>query len=214
MRSATENVLESGGFDPEAHCVLELIWPSSEGRGFHAEERSHKSRIRHHDTDHGHIGGARMPVGVAHGCQRRRDHHRRPRPEIRPHQRHPNVVGPLPCELGRNTIRLGEGALLTVSATALEVSPPPAAKGLKTVIDSVAGVAMSDAKIVAVSCSELLNVVGRLLPLICTTEFVTKPLPVTVTVNVGPRNIRGRLFHAMLVAFLPKNQPLRGKETP
>src|ERR1019366_9318002 len=30
----------------------------------------------------------------------------------------------------------------------------------------------------------------------------------------GPRNIRGRLFHAMLVAFLPKNQPLRGKETP
>src|ERR1035441_8265035 len=34
MRSATENVLESGGFDPEAHCVFELIWPSSEGRGF------------------------------------------------------------------------------------------------------------------------------------------------------------------------------------
>src|ERR1039458_422402 len=39
---------------------------------------------------------------------------------------------------------------------------------------------------VAVSCSELLNVVGRLLPLICTTEFVRKPLPVTATVNVGP----------------------------
>lgn len=71
---------------------------------------------------------------------------------------------PCPVNWGETLIRLGEGALLTVSATALEVSPPPAAKGLKTVIDSVAGVAMSDAKIVAVSCSELLNVVGRLLP--------------------------------------------------
>jgi hypothetical protein len=82
-------------------------------------------------------------------------------------------------------MRLGEGALLTVSGAALEVSPPPVAKGLKTVTGSVAGVAMSDAKTVAVSCSVLLYTVGRLLPLICTTEFVRKPLPVIVNVKLG-----------------------------
>jgi hypothetical protein len=83
-------------------------------------------------------------------------------------------------------MRLGGGAALTVSGTAFEVTPPPAAKGLKTVTCSVAGVAMSDARIVAVSCSVLLYTVGRLLALICTTEFVRKPLPVTVNVKLGP----------------------------
>ena len=78
--------------------------------------------------------------------------------------------------------------MLTVSCSALEVSRP-VAKVLTTVTVSVPGVAMSDAKIVAVNPSVLLNIVGRVLPLICTTELVEgpgrNPLPVTVNVKFG-----------------------------
>jgi len=91
-----------------------------------------------------------------------------------------------PCFVnsGETLIRLGGGPMLTVSCTALEVSRP-VAKVLTTVTSSAPGWAISVAKTVAVSCSVLLYTVGRLLPLICTTEFVfVKPLPVTVNVKV------------------------------
>jgi hypothetical protein len=87
---------------------------------------------------------------------------------------------------GETLIRLGEGAALAVSGTPLDVNPPPAANGLNTVTRRVDGVAMSEPKIVAVSFSPLTKTVGRLLPLICTTEFVRKPLPVTVKVKFRP----------------------------
>ena len=59
-----------------------------------------------------------------------------------------------------------------------------------TVTSSVPGWATSVAKTVAVSPSVLLNIVGRVLPLICTTELVEgplgrNPLPVTVSVKFG-----------------------------
>jgi hypothetical protein len=75
---------------------------------------------------------------------------------------------------GETLIRLGGDPMLTVSCSALEVSRP-VAKVLTTVTVSVPGVAMSDAKIVAVNPSVLLNIVGRVLPLICTTELVEGP---------------------------------------
>ena len=79
--------------------------------------------------------------------------------------------------------------MLTVSCTALEVSRP-VAKVLTTVTSSAPGWAISVAKTVAVSCSVLLKIVGRGIPLICTTELVEgplgrNPLPVTVNVKVG-----------------------------
>ena len=78
-----------------------------------------------------------------------------------------------PCveNSGDELIRTGTGAVPTMSDTGFEVRPPPTANGLKAVTCNVVGVAMSEAKIVAVSCNALLNTVGRLLPLICTTEL-------------------------------------------
>jgi hypothetical protein len=61
--------------------------------------------------------------------------------------------------------------LLTVSVIALEVPPPGA--GVLTVMLGVPAVAMSLARIVAVSCVAETNVVLRALPLICTTELAT-----------------------------------------
>jgi hypothetical protein len=90
---------------------------------------------------------------------------------------------PCPVNSGETLVRLGEGAALATICAAFEVCARPP-KGLKTVTTSGAEVARSDAKTVAASCSELLNTVGRLLPLICTTELARKPLPVTVKVKV------------------------------
>ena len=75
-----------------------------------------------------------------------------------------------------------EGAgLLTVNVTAVEVPPPGA--GVKTVIDNKAPVARSEAGIAAVSCVPLTNVVVRFEPLTCTSEPLTKLLPLTVNVS-------------------------------
>ena len=78
---------------------------------------------------------------------------------------------------------------MAASCTVFEVNPPPAANGLNTVTAKFAGVAISLAKIIAVNFSALTNTVGRLLPLICTTEFVRKLLPVTVSVKLGPPTV-------------------------
>ena len=63
---------------------------------------------------------------------------------------------PCPVKPGETLMRVGAGTLLTTSGTAFDVRPPRTARGSKTVICSAAGVAMSVAKIVAVSCNELL----------------------------------------------------------
>jgi hypothetical protein len=65
-------------------------------------------------------------------------------------------------------------------------SPPPGPRGLTTVTDPVFGLAMSSARIVAVNCDRLTNVVARGLPFQYTSEPATKPVPFTVRVKLGP----------------------------
>jgi hypothetical protein len=63
---------------------------------------------------------------------------------------------------------------------------PFALLGLRTVICKTPGWAMSDAKMVAVSCNALTKVVARGLPLTSTSMPTAKLLPVTVRANAGP----------------------------
>src|SRR5262249_51932581 len=75
------------------------------------------------------------------------------------------------------------GAAVTVSVSPPDVPPPGA--GLKTVMESAPGEAMSDAGIAAVNWLAFTKVVVRPAPLTCTTDVETKLLPVTVSVNPG-----------------------------
>ena len=93
--------------------------------------------------------------------------------------------------LGEIDGRAGQGlAVVIVKNRVLEVPPPGA--GVKTVTLAVGRVidpgilAMSAARMVAVSLVALTKVVVRLLPFHCTTDAGTKPLPVTVRVKAGP----------------------------
>jgi len=72
----------------------------------------------------------------------------------------------------------------TVKMTPFDVPPPGA--GLVTVTLKVPAVAMSEATMAAVSCVTLTNVVARALPLKLTVEPLTKFVPFTVKVKVGP----------------------------
>jgi hypothetical protein len=63
--------------------------------------------------------------------------------------------------------------------------PPPGA-GLATVTEPVEAVAMSEPRIVAVSCEPLTNVVVRGLPFQFTTDPDTNPVPFTVSVKPAP----------------------------
>src|SRR5580704_1521517 len=76
------------------------------------------------------------------------------------------------------------GPLVIVNVEAAEVPPPGA--GFVTVTFAVPAVAMSLARIAAVSCVELPNVVARGLPFQFTLELLMKPLPATVRVNAAP----------------------------
>jgi hypothetical protein len=58
--------------------------------------------------------------------------------------------------------------------------------GLATVTEAVEAVAMSDARMAAVSLELLTKVVARGLPFQFTTEPATNPAPFTVRVNAGP----------------------------
>src|SRR5215510_9230329 len=64
------------------------------------------------------------------------------------------------------------------------VVPPPGA-GVTTDTCAVPAVATSDAPIDACNCMALTNVVGRLTPFQRTTDVLTNPLPLTVTVNAA-----------------------------
>ncbi len=70
----------------------------------------------------------------------------------------------------------------TVKVTAFDVPPP----GLVTVTLKLPAVAMSEARMAAVSCVALTVVVVRALPLKLTVEPLTKFVPFTVKVNPAP----------------------------
>jgi hypothetical protein len=82
--------------------------------------------------------------------------------------------------VGANEVSVGTG-LFTANVTAFEVPPPGA--GLNTVMEGVPVLVMSLARIAAVSCVALTNVVTRAVPLILTAEVETKFVPFTVKVN-------------------------------
>jgi hypothetical protein len=63
---------------------------------------------------------------------------------------------------------------------------PPPGMGLTTVTEAVEAVAMSDARIVTVSCELLTKFVARGLPFQFTIEPETNPVPFTVRVNPAP----------------------------
>ena len=80
-------------------------------------------------------------------------------------------------------VGVGAGAWVIVKGRALEVGPP----GFCTVTEAVPCAAISCAVIVAVSWFALTKIVGvRAAPFHCTTEALTKLLPVTVSVKFGP----------------------------
>jgi hypothetical protein len=96
-----------------------------------------------------------------------------------------NVNAPEPAltVFGDNVVIAGTGlgAAVTVNVTALDVPPPGA--GLVTVTEGVPVVATSLAKIAAVSCVALTNVVARAAPPKFTTDVFRKFVPFTVNVN-------------------------------
>src|SRR5580698_8836914 len=80
----------------------------------------------------------------------------------------------------------GPGAL--IMKVAIEVVPPPGA-GVTTDTLALPTDVMSEAAIAAVIWVALTRVVVRLLPFHCTTEFESKPLPLTVSVKADPPTI-------------------------
>jgi hypothetical protein len=76
---------------------------------------------------------------------------------------------------------------VTVKLTAFEVPPPGA--GLVTVTFKVPAMAMSEARMAAVSCVALTKVVARALPLKFTIDVDTKPVPFTVRVKDAPPTV-------------------------
>ena len=89
------------------------------------------------------------------------------------------LVGEIDVSVGT-----GFGALATLKTTAVEVPPPGV--GLITVTLALPAVAMSEARMAAVSCVALTKVVVFALPLNWTTDVETKFVPLTVRVNAAP----------------------------
>ena len=88
------------------------------------------------------------------------------------------------AEEGCSEVSTGTGLLATslmAKARLFEVPPPGA--GLVTVTSAEPVLTISSARMVAVTCVELTNVVARALPLKFTTAPETKPVPFTVRVQ-------------------------------
>lgn len=85
--------------------------------------------------------------------------------------------------VGESDVSVGNG-LFTVNGEFPEVPPPGA--GFVTVTLKVPAVAMSPARIAAVTCVEFTNVVVLATPLKFTVAPVTNPVPFTVSVNPTP----------------------------
>ena len=77
-----------------------------------------------------------------------------------------------------------DAGLLIVKVRALDVPPPGA--GLKTVTLAAPALAMSEAKMLAVSCVLLTKVVVRFALFHRTIDPLTKFVPLTVSVNPAP----------------------------
>jgi len=63
---------------------------------------------------------------------------------------------------------------------------PPPGDGLDTVMDAVVAMAMCEAGTVAVNCEPETNVVANDVPFQLTTDALTNPVPLTVTVKPPP----------------------------
>ncbi len=94
-----------------------------------------------------------------------------------------NATPPAVVLAGDSVVIVGNG-LFTVNGEFPDVPPPGA--GLVTVTLKVPAVAMSAARIVAVTCVALTNVVVFAVPLKFTTAPETKFVPFTVSVNPAP----------------------------
>jgi 3,4-dihydroxy-2-butanone 4-phosphate synthase len=91
-----------------------------------------------------------------------------------------NAAPPAVALVGDSVVTVGTG-LFTVKVTAFDVPPPGA--GFVTVTGGVPAEARSLAKIAAVICVALTNVVVLVVPLKFTTDVFTKLVPFTVNVN-------------------------------
>lgn len=94
-----------------------------------------------------------------------------------------NAAPPAVALLGERVVMVGNGLLMVKVADA-EVPPPGA--GFVTVTLIVPPVAISAARMAAVSCVALTNAVVFAAPLKFTTAPLTKPVPLTVSVNAAP----------------------------
>jgi len=90
------------------------------------------------------------------------------------------AASPANLVVGEMVVTVGTGLL---TARSLELEIPPPGNGLKTVIGNVPVATTSAAVIWAVNFVEFTKVVARSLPLIRTTEPLTKAEPLTVSVN-------------------------------
>jgi hypothetical protein len=93
---------------------------------------------------------------------------------------------PAVAELGLRPVVVGTGlsGMLIVKVWALEVPPP--GEGLNTVTLAVPAVAMSEARIEAVSCVDETKLVLRSKPFHLTTEPEMKLVPLTMSVKAAP----------------------------
>jgi hypothetical protein len=98
----------------------------------------------------------------------------------------------------------------TVKLTLLEVPPPGA--GFVTVTAFVPAVAMSDARMAAVSWVALTKVVVFAAPAKLTVEELTKPVPFTVRVNACPPAVALGGISVVIVGIgLPESVPVKEK---
>jgi hypothetical protein len=97
-----------------------------------------------------------------------------------------NPAPPAVVEVGLRLVVAGTG-LLIVKVRTLEVPPPGA--GLNTVTWAVPADAMSVAGIAAINWIEDTYFVVRFDPFHCTTEPLTNPLPLTVSVKAAPSRV-------------------------
>ncbi len=97
-----------------------------------------------------------------------------------------NAAPPAAVLVGASDVSAGTGlGALMVNVSAFEVPPPGA--GVTTVTGALPAVAMSLARIAAVTWPAFTNVVVRATPFQRTSEVPTKLLPFTVSVNAAPR---------------------------
>lgn len=117
-----------------------------------------------------------------------------------------NAAPPAMDEAGLRPVVAGTG-LLIKKVWVLDVPPPGA--GVNTVTWAVPAVAMSAADMAAVSWVEDTNVVVRLDPFHWTTEPLTKPVPLTVSVKSDVPAIEDAGARLLIVGIGAPDEPIR-----